>query len=75
MVGNGHVMMACLESGGPCDSWWSVVGGTNGWQLAANGRLITSIIDGLKRLYIEKPNPLEVAYLLLAKWRYSDLSR
>nr|POE55757.1 eh domain-containing protein 1 [Quercus suber] len=39
MVGNGHVMMACLESGGPCDSWWSVVGGTNGWQLVANGRL------------------------------------
>ena len=39
MVGNGHEMMACLESGGPCDSWLSVVGGTNGWQLVASGHL------------------------------------
>ena len=40
-------------------------------QLPPNA--VTSIIDGLKRLYIEKPKPL-VAYLSFAKWRYSDLS-
>ena len=37
MVGNGQAMMACQESGGPCDSWWPVVGGTDGWQLVASG--------------------------------------
>ena len=41
-------------------------------QLPPNA--VTSIIDGLKRLYIEKPKPLEVGYLSVAKWRYSDLS-
>ena len=42
-------------------------------QLPPNA--VTTIIDGLKRLYIEKPKPLEVAYLSFAKCRYSDLSR
>ena len=37
MVGKGQAMMACRESGRPCDSWWPVVGGTDGWQLVANG--------------------------------------
>ena len=41
-------------------------------QLPPNA--VTSIIDGLKRLYIEKPKPPEVAYLSFAKWRCSDLS-
>ena len=31
MVGNRQAMMACQDSGRPCDS------GTDGWQLVANG--------------------------------------
>ena len=41
-------------------------------QLLPNA--VASIIDGLRRLYIENPKPLEVAYLSFAKCRCSDLS-
>ena len=38
-------------------------------QLPPNA--VTSIIDGLKRLYIEKPKPLEVGYLSVLVFKTS----
>nr|POF07707.1 hypothetical protein CFP56_70447 [Quercus suber] len=42
LLRNLYGKLQLLSRGGPCDSWWSVVGGTNGWQLVANGRLTSA---------------------------------
>ena len=52
MVGKGQAMVACRESGRPCDSWWPVVGGTDGWQLVANGWQLEAVAKPMAAVII-----------------------